>query len=114
MSLQIIGSKKCRSTQKLERLLKERKVKYQFVSLEERNLSTGEWNHIFQFYTAEELIDKNSPLFKKKNLAFLDYNGREELEENNLLLKTPLVRLARKVYLDPSQESLLALLKNSP
>ena len=112
MTPQVIGSKKCRSTQKLERLLKERKVSYQLISLDERSLSDGELNHIFQFYKPLELIDENSALFKKKNLAFLDYNAREEIEENNLLLKTPVLRWARKAYLDPSREQVLSLIKS--
>lgn len=111
MSYQVIGTKKCRSTQKLERLLKELNIKYHFVSLAERELSEGEWNNIFQFYSPISLIDETSSLYKKKKLSFMDYDPKEELMEDNNLLRTPILRINKKVYLDPSPEMVKTLLR---
>lgn len=113
MSCQIIGTKKCRSTQKLERLLKELNIKYHFVSLNDRELSEGEWNNIFQFYSPSSLLDENSSSYKKKKLAFMDCDPKEELYEDNTLLKTPLLRINKKVYLDPSREMVISLFREN-
>lgn len=113
MSFQVIGTRKCRSTQKLERLLKELGVKYHFVSLNDRELSEGEWNNIFQFYSPSFLIDEESSTYKKKRLAFMEYDSKEELYGDNTLLKMPLLRINKKVYLDPSREMVTSLLREN-
>ncbi len=95
--IQIIGTKKCKETQKAIRALKERNLKYQFVDLNERELSKREWDSIFNKYDALELIDKNSKLYKKKGFSYMVFDAREELEENNELLITPIIRIKNKV-----------------
>ncbi|MGD1822500.1 MAG: arsenate reductase family protein [Pleomorphochaeta sp.] len=95
--IQIIGTKKCKETQKAIRAAKERRIEFQFVDLKERDLSKKEWESIFNKYDAEELIDKESKLYKKKGFSYMVYDAREELEENSDLLITPIIRCKQKV-----------------
>ena len=92
MGIQIIGTKKCRETQKTERYFKERGYDYHFVDLNQRGLSTGELNSIARAIGADELIDTESKLYKKKGMAYMEFDPIEEIEEHPDLLKTPVVR----------------------
>jgi len=92
MNIQIIGTKKCRDTQKAERFFKERKIPYHFRDLTEKGLSKGELENINRVIPIEELIDKEGKQFKQRGFEFMVYNIEAELLEDSLLLKTPVVR----------------------
>lgn len=92
MNIQIIGTKKCRDTQKAERFFKERKIPYHFRDLNEKGLAKGELDNIVMVIPLEELIDKNGQQFKKRNMHYMLFNLEEELLNDPLLLKTPVVR----------------------
>jgi len=95
MNIQIIGTKKCRDTQKAERFFKERKIPYHFRDLTEKGLSKGELENINRVIPIEELIDKEGKQFKQRGFDFMVYNIEAELLEDSLLLKTPIVRNGR-------------------
>ena len=95
MNIQIIGTKKCRDTQKAERFFKERKVSYHFRDLNEKGISKGELENIKQIIPIEELIDKEGYQFKKRGFEYMVYDIETELLEDSLLLKTPIVRNGR-------------------
>lgn len=48
MNIQIFGTKKCFDTKKAQRFFKERGIKFQFVDLEQKPMSKGEFNTIFK------------------------------------------------------------------
>ena len=95
MNIQIIGTKKCRDTQKAERFFKERKIPYHFRDLTEKGLSKGELENINRVIPIEELIDKEGKQFKQRGFDFMVYNIEAELLEDSSLLKTPVVRNGR-------------------
>jgi Spx/MgsR family transcriptional regulator len=97
MNLQIIGTKNCSDTRKAERFFKERKIPYHFRDLNEKGLSKGELENISIVYTPEELIDRDGKQFKKRNMQFMKFNVMEELLNDSLLLKTPIVRNGKSV-----------------
>ncbi len=99
MNIQIIGTKKCRDTKKAQMFFKERGVKFHFVDLNERELSPGELDKIIQKAGRDNIIDRESNLYKEKGYAYMDYDPREEVMENNLLLKTPVIRLDKDITL---------------
>jgi arsenate reductase-like glutaredoxin family protein len=92
MNIQIIGTKKCRDTQKAERFFKERNIPIHFRDLNEKGISKGELENICRSVLIEELIDKNGKQFQKRGLQFMVYNLEEELLSDPLLIKTPIVR----------------------
>jgi len=95
MNIQIIGTKKCKETQKAERFFKERRVPYHFRDLTEKGITKGELENIKQAIPIEKLIDKNGKQFKKRGLEYMVYDIETELLEDSLLLKTPIVRNGR-------------------
>lgn len=96
MNLQIFGTKKCQDTRKAERYFKERAIAYHFVDLNIRGLSKGELTKVKAVIGIENLIDKNSKEFAKRNLRYLVHNSEEMLLAYPLLLKTPIVRNGSK------------------
>jgi arsenate reductase (glutaredoxin) len=96
MNIQVIGTKKNAETRKAERFFKERRICVQFVDLEQRSLSQGELKNISSAVPAHELIDSESKEYKKKGLSYMEFDIFEELLENNLLLKQPVVRFGKE------------------
>ena len=92
MNIQIMGTKKCRDTQKAERYFKERNIQYQFRDLTIKGVSKGELENIKRVYNIEELIDREGKQFNKRNLGYMVFDIEEELLEDPLLFKTPIVR----------------------
>lgn len=99
MNIQIIGTKKCKDTAKAERFFKERKIKYQFIDLKQRNLSKGELTKISNKFGLENLINKEGKEFEKQNLKYMRYDIQDKILGNSLLLKTPIVRNGKEITL---------------
>lgn len=95
MNIQIFGTKKCFDTKKSERYFKERGFKYQFIDMNEKGMSRGEFNSIKQAVGGiDNLInDKHKD---KDLLALINYltdaDKEEKIFENQQLIKTPVVR----------------------
>ena len=92
MNIQILGTKKDNNTRKAERFFKERGIKYQFRELSEKGISKGELDNIKKVIKIENIIDKEGKQYKKRNLSFMKFNIEEELLEDPLLFKMPIVR----------------------
>jgi arsenate reductase-like glutaredoxin family protein len=92
MNIQIIGTKKCKETQKAERYFKERRIPFHFRDLTEKELAKGELDNISRVIPLDELIDKESKRFKERGMQFMVFDIEEELLSDPLLLKTPIVR----------------------
>jgi arsenate reductase-like glutaredoxin family protein len=107
--LQIIGTKKCPETRKALRFCKERTIECQFVDLDERKLSPGEWEHVFRVVDAGALVDTENAYYKKEGYAWRDFEASVELQEHPQLLKTPLVRCRGKVVVGFNAPGLLDL-----
>jgi arsenate reductase (glutaredoxin) len=104
-NIQLIGTKKCRDTQKAERYFKERKIPFQFRDLTEKGISKGELDNISRVIPLEELIDKEGKEFEKRNMKFMVYNVEAALLDNPLLFRTPIVRNGRLVTLGYKPEA---------
>ena len=95
MNIQIFGTKKCFDTKKAERYFKERKIKFQFIDLNEKALSKRELESVrIAVGGVKELINENSKLYESSNIERIMNNSVKEeiLLKNPLLLKTPIVR----------------------
>lgn len=95
MNIQIFGTKKCNDTRKAERFFKERRIPFHFRNLTEKGVSKGELENIKNAVPPEELIDKEGKQFQKRNLSYTVFNIEEELLNDPLLFKTPIVRNGR-------------------
>jgi len=97
MNIQIIGTKKCKDTQKATRFFKERGVNFHLMDLNQRPLSPGELDNILLRVAGEDLMDSNSPSYKKRGMAYMTFDLREELLEDPGLMRTPVVRKGKDV-----------------
>jgi arsenate reductase-like glutaredoxin family protein len=104
MNIQIFGTKKCSDTRKAERFFKERRIPFHFRDLNEKGVSKGELENIKRKFDAEELIDREGKQFKKRNLEYMVFNVEEELLEDPLLFKTPIVRNGKEVTVGHSPD----------
>ena len=96
MNIQIFGRKKSKDTKKAERFFSDRRIQFHSVNLDEKEMSKGEFEKIKTAVGgAENMIDKDSQLFKKK-FQYLEYNAEEELLDEQKLLKLPIVRSGGK------------------
>ncbi len=92
MNIQIFGTKKCKETQKAERFFKERRIPFHFRNLSEKGIAKGELENIKRAIPIDDLFDDKGKQFKKRNLEFMVYDKEEELLNDPLLFKTPIVR----------------------
>lgn len=91
-SIQIFGRKKCRTTQKAERFFRDRGIRYQFVDLDLRPMSTGELRSVLNNIAAEELIDPESQSYRRRGMAWMEFDAADELADDPTLMRTPVVR----------------------
>lgn len=97
MNIQIFGTKKCADTRKAERFFKERRIQFHYRDLAEKGVSPGELESIKRVYTVEELIDTEGKQYQKRNLKYMRFSIEEELLNDALLFRTPIVRNGKLV-----------------
>jgi len=112
INIQLIGTKKCRDTQKAERFFKERTIPFQFRDLSEKGISKGELDNILRVIPLEDLIDKEGKQFEKKNMKFMVYNVEDALLDDSLLFRTPILRNGKLVTLGYKPEVWAEWIKN--
>lgn len=95
MNIQIFGTKKCNDTKKAQRFFKERGIKFQFIDLNEKEISKGELRSVCQAVGGIDNVI-NEEAKDKDALALVKYIADDEKEEkllaNQQVIKTPLVR----------------------
>lgn len=94
--IRIIGRNKCNATKKAERFFKERNIKYQYYDLDKRALTAGELKNIFRILSPEQLLDTDSKEYRKRGMAFMEFDTAQELYEDQLLLVTPIIIEGKK------------------
>lgn len=106
MNIQIFGTKKCFDTKKAERYFKERRIKFQFIDLDEKGLSKGELQSVKAAVGLNNLINSNSKAYLKLNLDKISGAGmREDLLLNNpSLYRTPIVRNGKQATVGYARE----------
>lgn len=105
MNIQVIGTKKCKETQRAERFFKERRIPFHFRDLNEKGLSKGELENITQKINIEDLLDTESKVYKEKGMMYMKFDLSEELLNEPLLLKTPIVRFNKLVSIGYQPET---------
>ena len=99
MNIQIFGTKKSFDTKKAQRWFKERRIRFQFVDLREKDMSKGELRLVMQ--AAGGLDAVLDPKAKDADTLALVQNLAEsqrfdKLLENQQLLREPSVRNGRQ------------------
>lgn len=95
----------------MERYLKERNIEFQFVELNERGLAPKELDDVAAAVGGHEaLINPASKPYKKRSMEYMAFDAREELLEEPLLLRQPILRCDRGVAVEPDEGRLEELL----
>lgn len=95
MNIQIFGTKKSFDTKKAQRYFKERRIKFQFIDLHEKEMSKGELQSVMRAVGGlDALID---PKAKDQDaVALITYLAEsqkfDKLLENQQILREPIVR----------------------
>ncbi len=108
MEVQIFGTRGCADTRKAQRFFSERRVKMHFVDLKERPASQGELKRFSQKFGADALVDRESKRFLAMGLRQASYGEArwlQILEEEPLLLRTPLVRSGKHLSIGVDEEA---------
>ena len=95
MNIQIFGAKKCFDTKKAQRYFKERGIKFQFIDINEKGLSKGEFNSVRQAVgSLDKMLDANCKDQDTYTLIqyISDADKADNILENQQVLKTPIVR----------------------
>lgn len=102
MTPQVFGTKKSAATRKAERFLKERGIQFQLVDLQERGLAPREIDEVAAALGGyDALVDSESKPYKRRKMEYMAYDAREELLEEPLLLKQPIIRCDAGIAVDP-------------
>lgn len=97
MNIQIFGARKSFDTKKAERWFKERRIKYQYIDLDSKGLSPGEYRSVRAAVGYDALVDRDSPDYRELGLDYLLPQAAEEkLLENPRLFRAPIVRNGRQ------------------
>ena len=102
MNIQIFGTKKSADTRKAERYFKERGIKFQFVDLNQKGLSKGEFMSVAQAVGGQDaMLDPDTK--DKKTLTLIQYlvpdQQLEKILENQQVLRQPVVRNGKQATL---------------
>lgn len=97
MNIQIFGSSKSFDTKKAERWFKERRIKYQYIDLDTKGLSAGEYRSVRAAVGYDALVDRDSPDYRELGIDYLlPQVAEEKLLENPWLFRAPIVRNGRQ------------------
>ena len=104
MNIQIFGTKKSFDTKKAQRYFKERRIKFQFIDLKEKEMSKGELMSVMQAAGGiDALIDPKAK--DQDTVALITYLAEsqkfDKLLENQQVLREPIVRNGKlRIYRD--------------
>lgn len=95
MNIQIFGTKKSFDTKKAQRYFKERRIRFQFIDLREKEMSKGELQSVMRAVGGlDALIDPKAK--DQDTVALITYLAEsqkfDKLLENQQLLREPIVR----------------------
>lgn len=102
MNIIIYGTEKCAETRKVRRFFRERRIQAQFRDLADKTLAEGELKNLcVGGVRALDLVDESGKTYADLGLKWKDYDAAEELLDHPSLMKTPVIRIDRKVFVRP-------------
>lgn len=99
MNIQIFGTKKSFDTKKAQRYFKERRIKFQFIDLKEKEMSKGELQSVMRAVGGiDAVVDPDAK--DQDTVALITYLAEsqkfDKLLENQQVLREPIVRNGTK------------------
>lgn len=94
--IQIYGRRKCRTTRKAERFFSDRRIQVQSIDLDRHTPGRREIELFFEV-VGDDVMDTDGAAYRKRGLAYMDFDPVDELEQHPELMRTPVVRSGREV-----------------
>ena len=107
MNIQIFGTKKCSDTRKAQRFFNERRIRFHFVDLNQKEMSRGELRAVAVRVPLVDIIDTKSARFLEKGLVHASLNPayiETLLVRDSLLMRTPIVRNGKEATVGHSPD----------
>ena len=96
MNIQIFGTKKSADTRKAERFFKERRIRYQYIDLNEKGMSRGELKSVSEAVGGvDALVDIRDADLAAQMSVLVPEQKLDKLLENQSSIKQPVVRNGR-------------------
>ena len=96
MNIQVFGTKKSFDTKKAQRYFKERRVKFQFIDLREKEMSKGELQSVMRAVGGLDALIDPKARTTRDTVALITYLAEsqkfDKLLENQQILREPIVR----------------------
>ncbi len=108
LNIQIFGTRKCRATRAALRFFAERRIKVHFSDLAVRAATRGELTRFAQRFGLPALLDRDSKRFAELGFgagSYSDTRWLERLEEEPMLLRTPLVRNGNELTVGDAEDT---------
>jgi arsenate reductase-like glutaredoxin family protein len=113
MTAQIIGRTRSHAYRRCERFFQERGIPYQTRDPVAKPLSPKELETIARAVGGfTTLIDESSKRYETRGLAYMEFDAREELVEDPMLLVAPIVRTDLGAAIDPPSDELERLTRS--
>ncbi len=94
--IQIFGKSKCFDTKKAQRFFKERRIPFQYVDINEKGLSKGEFRSVLTSVGGyDALINPKSPSAPLLQYLAYDEDKEDKFSEDPTLYNTPIVRYGK-------------------
>lgn len=108
MNVQVFGTKKSFDTKKAQRWFKERRIRFQFIDLREKEMSKGELQSVMRAVGGlEVLLDPKAK--DQDTLALISHLAEsqrfDKLLENQQVLREPIVRNGRQATVGYAPET---------
>ena len=108
MNVQVFGTKKSFDTKKAQRWFKERRIRFHFIDLREREMSKGELQSVMRAVGGlEVLLDPKAK--DQDTLALISHLAEsqrfDKLLENQQVLREPIVRNGRQATVGYAPET---------
>jgi len=116
LTVQVFGFNDCQDTRKALRFFAERRIQAHFVDLGQRPASKGELRRFAEKFGPAALIDREGARFRALGLRVSGDSPQrllERAETEPRLLRTPLVRIGRRVSIGHAPDDWRAALDAS-
>ncbi|HOC29332.1 MAG TPA: hypothetical protein PKH40_06615 [Treponemataceae bacterium] len=102
MNIIIFGTEKCPETRKARRFFQERRIPVQFRNLGDKPLTEGELKNLCTgAIKAQDLVDDGGKTWVEQGFQWKEYDAAEAILDHPGLLKTPVIRIDRMVFVCP-------------
>lgn len=107
MQVQVFGHPKSKSSRKVQRWLKERRIAFSYVDVTKRPPSPGELRRFVQRFGVEAVLDPSAPAYQNQGLQYVSASVDDWLDRmaaEPAVLNLPLVRSGNELAVGDDED----------